>query len=119
MVETANVQVTSETQPRDVYDEDDEDAKGGKAVRCPRDRCGTLLWATHPHFDNKIIFLRAGTLDENDRIVPDAHFFVRSKHPWVTIPPGVRQVDGVPGKDDPPVWGPETKRRVEIATRAV
>ncbi|RVX73845.1 hypothetical protein B0A52_02735 [Exophiala mesophila] len=114
MVEAANVRVTSDTQPREIHDQDSKDSE---AARCPRDKCGTLLWATHPHLTNKIIFLRAGTLDQNDEIVPDAHFFLRSKHPWVTVPAGAVQFDGVPGKDDPPIWDADTKRRMERATQ--
>lgn len=114
VIEAENVEVTSDTQPRKIFD---KDGKGAGAVRCPEDRCGTMLWASHPSFNNKIIFLRAGTLNENERIVPDAHFFVRSKHPWVTIPEEAKQFDTLGGKDDPPLWSAKSKRRVELATK--
>jgi len=30
-----------------------------------------------------------GVLDHGERLAPEAHYFVRSKHPWVVLPPGV------------------------------
>src|SRR3954452_11427076 len=41
------------------------------ATRCAA--CRTLLWAEHPKFSDRIKFLRIGTLDEAERIAPDAH----------------------------------------------
>jgi hypothetical protein len=90
------------------------DAEG--CFRCPR--CNVLLWASHPMFGEGIRFLRAGTLDQSEAIVPDAHFFVRSKHPWVTLPVGIRAFDTLPAEDDPPLFTPEQRARVEAATRA-
>jgi len=48
-------------------------------ARCPS--CHTLLWAFHPMFGKGIGFVRVGTLDEGERLAPDVHFFLRSKHP--------------------------------------
>src|SRR5947209_11647571 len=53
-------------------------------TRC--DKCETLLWSEHRLFGDALKFVRLGTLDEGERIAPDAHFFVRSKHPLVAIP---------------------------------
>jgi hypothetical protein len=89
------------------------DAEG--AIRCPH--CRTLLWASHPMFGEGIVFLRAGTLDENERIVPEHHFFVRSRHPWVTVPKGVPAHETLPGDTDPPVLDAAGMARV-AATRA-
>ena len=85
----------------------------GGAARCSR--CLTLLWAEHPRFGERIKFLRVGTLDEGERIAPDAHFFVRSKHPWVVIPHGVPVFETLPGADDPPLLGAEAAARLEAA----
>jgi hypothetical protein len=79
--------------------------------------CGTLLWATHRRFGDDILFLRAGTLDEGERLEPDAHFFVRSKHPWVTIPAGARTFDTLPGEGDAPLLGPEAAARLARGRR--
>jgi hypothetical protein len=77
--------------------------------------CGTLLWATHHMFGDRILFLRVGTLDESERLPPNAHFFVRSKHPWVKIPPGAPAFATLPGEGDPPLLGPAAEARIEAA----
>ncbi|MEY2931472.1 MAG: hypothetical protein RL033_2221 [Pseudomonadota bacterium] len=56
-------------------------------VRC-RD-CGVVLWSYHPHFGDAIAFVGVGVLDQGDRLQPEAHYFTRSKHPWVALPHGV------------------------------
>ena len=63
------------------------DPDGSRSWRCLE--CGVLLFGSHPVFGNTLRFIRAGTLDVGERLVPDAHYFVRSKHPWVVIPDGV------------------------------
>jgi hypothetical protein len=78
--------------------------------------CRVLLWATHRMFGESILFLRAGTLDEGERLAPNVHFFVRSKHPWVTIPEGVLAFETLPGRGDPPLFGAETEARLKAAT---
>ena len=77
--------------------------------------CATLLWATHPMFGAGILFVRVGTLDEGERLPPDAHFFVRSRHPWMPVPEGVRTFETLPGDEDAPLLGPEQAARVEAA----
>ena len=91
---------------------EDETGQG----RCPV--CHTLLWGTHRLFCDAILFLRVGTHDEGDRNAPDAHFFVRSKHPWVTVPEGARTFEALPGPDDPPLFGPEAEARIAAARGA-
>ena len=121
MIEGSNIEITSASQPQSAAEEEfpsaqeEQPPKSGGGVRCPNPKCGTLLWGTHPYFNERIIFLRAGTLREGDRIVPDAHFFVRSKHPWIVIPEGVKQFETLGGKNDPPLWSPEGKKRVDQA----
>jgi hypothetical protein len=70
----------------------------GNGTRCAR--CHVLLWATHPMFGDAIRFLRVGTLNESERLTPDGHFFVRSKHPWVQLPDGVPTYETTPGEVD-------------------
>jgi hypothetical protein len=77
--------------------------------------CHTLLWGTHRVFGDGILFLRAGTLDEGDRIAPGAHFFVRSKHGWVIVPEGTPSFETLPGPGDPPLFGPEAEARIRAA----
>ena len=82
----------------------------GGATRCRH--CQVLLWAMHPMFGDNILFLRAGTLDEAERLQPDAHFFVRSKHPWVALPPDVPAFETLTEDGDPPLFGPEAEGRI-------
>ncbi|HEY0311406.1 MAG TPA: GFA family protein [Allosphingosinicella sp.] len=82
-------------------------------ARCPD--CAVLLWSTHRFFGDSILFLRAGTLDEGERLLPDAHFFVRSKHSWVTVPEGVAAFETLPQEGDPPLLGADAAARVEAA----
>ena len=63
------------------------DADGARSWRCPE--CSVLLFAEHAAFGEALRFVRVGTLDTGERLTPDAHYFVRSKHPWVVIPDGL------------------------------
>ena len=56
-------------------------------VRC-RD-CGFALWSYHPHFGEAIAFVGVGMLDRGECLQPEAHYFTRSKHPWVSLPDGI------------------------------
>jgi hypothetical protein len=91
------------------------EALEGKRGRCPD--CQALLWGTHRFFGESILFLRVGTLDEGEKLAPNAHFFTRSKHSWVSVPEGVRAFETLPGESDPPLFGPEQSARVEAARR--
>jgi hypothetical protein len=81
--------------------------------RC--DSCGTMLWGTHRMFGDNVLFVRMGTLDEAERIKPNAHFFIRSKHPWVTIPEDVLAFEALPAERDPPLMSAEASARLEAA----
>jgi hypothetical protein len=84
--------------------------------RCSR--CNVLLWGTHRIFGDGIVFLRVGSLDEGERLQPDAHFFTRSKHPWVTIPDGARTFDALPVEGDEPLLSEAAAARIEAARSA-
>jgi hypothetical protein len=92
---------------------EEEIARREDAVRCGR--CGTLLWAEHPFFGSAILFVRMGTLDEAERFGADAHFFLRSKHPWVSVPEDLPRFETLPGDDDPPLFSPAQQARVDAA----
>ena len=85
----------------------------GGSARCPH--CRTLLWGLHPEFGGAIVFVRVGTLDEGERLPPGAHFFTRSKHPWIVLPDGVPSFDTLPGESDPPLLSPEAAARLDAA----
>ena len=90
-----------------------EDEAGVRRCR----HCKTLLWATHRDFGDRILFLRLGTLDEAELFPPHAHFFVRSKHPWIAVPEGARCFETLPAEGDPPLFGAEAAARLEAAMR--
>lgn len=84
-------------------------------TRC--NRCSSLLWAEHRNFGGGIKFLRVGTLDEAETILPDAHFFVRSKHHWVKIPQGVAAFETLPPEGHPSLLTREAAARLDTARR--
>ena len=69
-----------------------------RQIRCPD--CGCMLWSHRPDLGEAITFVGLGLLDEGGRLEPEAHYFTRSKHPWITLPPDVPAFDqlGDPGK---------------------
>jgi hypothetical protein len=73
-------------------------AKSQKRVQCSD--CGCALWIHRPDLGNPIAFVGVGTLDQNHPLVPEAHYFVRSKFTWIELPSGVPafQELGNPGK---------------------
>ena len=92
------------------------DRPGHREWRCSD--CGVLLFAEHPHFGAALAFVRVGTLDEAERLVPDAHYFVRSKHPWVVIPHGLPAYETVPASEDETKLSPERETRIAAALAA-
>lgn len=55
---------------------------------CPN--CGTRIL----HSSESWTSLKAGTLDDPTRLVPDGHWWTSRKQDWVTIPLGVKQFPG-------------------------
>jgi hypothetical protein len=64
--------------------------KGQKIARCPQ--CWIAVWSTYAGAGDAIRFVRVGTLDEPDRLVPDIHIYTDSKQPWVVLPEGIPAV---------------------------
>jgi hypothetical protein len=57
-----------------------------RIFRCPA--CQTAVWSEYGGAA-KLRFVRIGTLDDPSMLTPDVHIYVRSKLPWVTLPPDV------------------------------
>jgi hypothetical protein len=61
--------------------------KGQKIARCPK--CRIAVWSNYVAAGDAMRFVRVGSLDEPDRLAPDAHIHTVSKHPWVALPADV------------------------------
>lgn len=114
MVESAAIKITSDLRPIEKEQGAVQDgAPRNKSYHC--EICGTLIYAIIGYFGNGIVFLRAGTLAESEHIVPDAHFFTRSKHAWIQIPDGMRAFETLPGKEDGSLFQGDAKWRFDAA----
>ena len=88
------------------------EGEGGKSERCAR--CKTELWGYHSRFGDAFRFVRVGTLDRGEEMPPDAHFFTRSKHPWIVLPEGVPAFETLPASDET-LWPDSARARFEAA----
>lgn len=86
---------------------------GQLVVRCPN--CKTAVWSHYGPTDKneKICFIRAGTLDDPDQVEPDIHIYTRSKLPWVKLPDGKPAVEEFYKYED--VWPAESLSRRNAA----
>jgi hypothetical protein len=60
---------------------------GGVVTRWVCPECGTWVCGASSS-DNGLCRVRAGTLDDTSWLHPTAHFWTRSKQPWITLPKG-------------------------------
>lgn len=114
-----NIMIEADAVALTAGDDPERGDRGGAAAReapVAYDRCGTALWGYIPMFGESVRFVRAGTLDRSELVTPDAHFFVRSKHPWITIPDGVPAYEALPTAADPPLWDDRARARLRAAT---
>lgn len=81
--------------------------------RCPN--CGVTLWSNHARFGPAIAIVRVGTLDEPDRLPPDAHCYTESKQPWVVLPAAVPAF--AQGYDPRGIWSGDALARINAALR--
>lgn len=60
--------------------------------------CLTHLWSIYPGMDGgigeKVMMIWTGTLDEPERLPPQAHIFVEQKLPWVEISESQKAFEG-------------------------
>ena len=66
---------------------------GHVTIYCPD--CRTGLWSHIPHFGAAMAFVAVGALDSGETLPPEAHYFTRSKHPWIALPDGVPAFEGL------------------------
>ena len=77
-------------QPPEVVDTPSASGIGQKISRCTH--CRIAVWSNYGGSGDKVRFIRVGTLDEPDRLVPDIHIYTASKQPWVILDPQVPAV---------------------------
>jgi hypothetical protein len=63
-----------------------DSGKPHRIFRCPN--CQVALWSEYGG-RTRMRFVRVGTLDTPAALKPDVHIYVRSKQPWLQLPPGV------------------------------
>lgn len=73
--------------------------------------CGTYLWSRYDIVKADCLFVRAGTLDHPESVVPDVHIFTRSKVPWLTLPKDAQTFRSIYNIDK--VWPGESKARLQ------
>jgi hypothetical protein len=78
------------------------------------DKCGTYLWSFYHAAPGDCLFVRAGTLDQPEKVKPDVHIFTRSKLPWLSLPKEVPAFETFYKIDQ--VWPGESKERLRRNT---
>jgi hypothetical protein len=87
--------------------------KGQRIARCPE--CRVALWSHYAGFNERVSFVRVGTLDEPDRFPPDVHIYTESKQPWIVLPHGARSFARFYKSAE--VWSAESLERREALRR--
>jgi len=71
-------------------------------------RCPTCRIAVYSEYGGpKVLFVRAGTLDNPAQAAPDVHIYTRSKLPWIRLP---ESVPAFPVFYDPKALWPQATR---------
>jgi len=73
--------------------------QGGQTIQYVCGICHSRIYSTNPARPG-IALLRAGTLDETDKLRPQAHVWVKSKQPWVTLPGDVPAFEEAPPSEE-------------------
>lgn len=73
--------------------------------------CMDYVWMRYRYHKVPVIALRVGTLDDPTAFQPQAHIFVRSKQPWLTLSDGKPQFEQAAARED--VWPPESVARYD------
>jgi hypothetical protein len=73
-------------------------------------KCGTYVWSRYHRAPGDALFVRAGTLDKPEAVMPDVHVYTRSKLPWLELPRGVPAFETMYKIEE--VWSAESKERL-------
>lgn len=90
--------------------------KGQTIARCPR--CRVAIWSCYymGGLKDRIRFIRAGSLDDPNRMPPDVHIFTSCKQAWVILPKSDRRFARF--YDPAETWPPESLIRLEALEAA-
>ena len=72
--------------------------------------CTNHLWSRYHAAPGDTLLVRAGTLDQPERIKPDVHIFTRSKLPWLPLPADARNFAAFYKLAE--VWPEESRERL-------
>ena len=104
LIEADRVELLAgEPQPVDVAR---DDGSSQTIHRCPD--CQVAVYSAYG--SPKVLFVRAGTLDDPSAVEPDVHIFTRSKLPWVELPESVPAFDVY--YDSKALWPPASLERL-------
>lgn len=95
----------------DMVDTPSDSGAGQSFARCPS--CRVALWSHYLSTGDKIAFVRVGSLDEPDRMPPDAHIWVKSKQPWMHLSPDVPSFAAFYDRKE--MWPSESQARLKAA----
>ncbi len=96
-----------------VIDTPTHSSKGQSIARCPN--CQVALWSHYKTFNQKITFVRVGTLDKPATMPPDIHIYTRTKQPWLVLPANIPTKTG--GYAINEIWSEESLQRKAILNR--
>jgi hypothetical protein len=83
---------------------------GQVITRCSK--CKVAVWSNYNMggLRERIRFIRVGTLDEPDKLLPDVHIYTCSKQPWVILPKEELRVKGFYNFKE--TWSSESMERL-------
>jgi len=73
--------------------------QGGETIQYVCGTCHSRIYSTNQARPG-IALLRAGTLDETDRLRPRAHVWVKRKQPWVILPSETQTFEEAPPPEE-------------------
>ncbi|KAF2270941.1 hypothetical protein CC78DRAFT_557054 [Lojkania enalia] len=84
MLESYNMQITSDTQPQ-LIETPSESGKGQIVARCPN--CQVAVFSYYGGLGKAMTFIKVGTLedDSKERVKPNVHIFTSTKVEWIDL----------------------------------
>lgn len=74
-------------------------------------QCAAYVWVRYRYHQVPVIAVRAGTLDDPAAFPPQAHIFVRSKQPWLSLDDGIPQFETACTREE--AWPAESVARYD------